>query len=226
MRCGRPALLALAVAAVAALAPPAASASNASATRAYLNANYALVHAAHTRIHQVESTLRGLLARIRSECPLAAKDSPEETQSEQLSNEVIGTMVLTAIHLDLPAGRDYVKAVRSLSWSNASLTRSVRAYAKKVEKIIGLPIPKLCDDVRSWAGSGYTALPSATRPFDSAFLDAWVSPGFLPGAMKPYEGGLGSLVRQTEKQEMDIVELEAREVETWGRIMDSLELQP
>ncbi|HUH80262.1 MAG TPA: hypothetical protein VLZ06_02950 [Solirubrobacteraceae bacterium] len=220
-------LAALAVAAIALVPASGASASNASATHAYLSANYALVHAAHTRIHQVESTLRGLLAQIRRECPLAAKGSPEETQSEQLSNEVIGTMVLTAIRLDLPAGRAYVKAVRPLRWSSPSLTRSVHGYAEKVAKIITLPVPKLCQDVKSWASSGFTTLPSATRPFDSVFLNSWVSPGFLPSALKPYEGGsVRSLVRQTEKQESDIVDLEAREVETWGKIMDSLELEP
>jgi hypothetical protein len=220
-------LLALVAAAVTLMAPSAASASNAGATRTYLNANYALVQAAHTRIHEVESTLRGLLAKVRGECPLAAAGSPEEAQSERLSNEVIGTMVLTAIRLDLPAGRAYVRAVRSLRWSSSSLTRSVHAYAEKVAKMISLPVPKLCQDVRSWAGSGFKILPAATRPFDTAFLGSWVSPGFLPSGLRPYEGAsVRSLVRVTEKQESDIVELEAREVETWGKIMDSLELLP
>ena len=220
-------LLALLGAALALAAPAPAAADNASATRAYLNANYALVHAAHTRIHQVESTLRGLLAKVRGECPLAAAGSPEESQSEQLSNEVIGTMVLTAIRLDLPAGRAYVQAVRSLRWSSSSLTRAVHAYAQKVAKIILLPVPKLCEDVRSWAASGFKVLPAATEPFDSAFLASWVSPGFLPPSLKPYEGAsVRSLVHVTEKQESDIVELEAREVETWGKIMDTLELLP
>jgi hypothetical protein len=221
------ALLALLGAAFAITAPAPAVASNASATRTYLQANYALVHAAHTRIHEVESTLRGLLAKVRGECPLAAAGSPEESQSEQLSNEVIGTMVLTAIRVDLPAGRAYVQAVRSLRWSSSSLTGSVHAYAQKVAKIISLPVPQLCQDVRSWAASGFTVLPAATKPFDSAFLGSWVSPGFLPSGLRPYEGtSVRSLVRSIEKQESDIVELEAREVETWGKIMDSLELLP
>ena len=220
-------LLALLAAAIALLAAAPAGAGNASATRTYLNANYALVHAADTRIHQVESTLRGLLAKVRGECPLAAAGSPQESQSEQLSDEVIGTMVLTAIRVDLPAGRAYVQAVRSLRWSNSSLTRSVHSYAQKVAEMISLPVPALCQDVRSWAAGGFKALPAATEPFDSAFLASWVSPGFLPSALRPYEGGsVRSLIRSTEKQESDIVELEAREVETWGRIMDSLELLP
>ncbi len=220
-------LFALLAVAVTLTAPASAAAGNASATRTYLNANYALVHAAQTRIHQVESTLQGLLAKVRAECPLAAAGSPEESQSEQLSDEVIGTMVLTAIRVDLAAGRAYVRAVGSLRWSNSSLTRSVHSYAQKVAKMISLPVPALCQDVRSWAAGGFKALPAATEPFDAAFLASWVSPGFLPSGLRPYEGGsLRSLVRRTEKQESDIVELEAREVETWGKIMDSMELLP
>ena len=220
-------LLALLAAAITLLAPVTAGASDASATRAYLSANYALVHAADTRIHQVESTLDGLVAKVRGECPLAAAGSPEEGQSEKLSDEVIGTMVLTAIRLDLPAGRAYVQAVRSLRWSSSSLTRSVRSYAQKVAKMISLPVPALRQDVRSWAASGFKALPAATEPFDSVFLASWVSPGFLPSGLRPYvSGSQRSLVRSTEQQESKIVELEAREVETYGRLMDSLELLP
>ena len=220
-------LLALLAAVITLLAPATAAAGNASATRTYLKANYALVHAADTRIHQVESTLRGLLAKVRGECPLAAAGSPQESQSEQLSDEVIGTMVLSAIRLDLPAGHAYVQAVGSLRWSSSSVTRSVHAYADKVARMISLPVPALCQDVRSWAASGFKALPAATEPFDAAFLGSWVSPGFLPSGLRPYEGGsLRSLVRSTEQQESEIVELEAREVETWGKIMDSMELLP
>jgi len=102
----------------------------------------------------------------------------------------------------------------------------VHGYAAKVAKMITLPVPKLCQDVRSWASSGFTVLAPSTKAFDPVFLGAWVSPGFLPAGLSPYEGPLRSLVRQTEKQENDIVELEAREVETWGKIMDSLELHP
>lgn len=220
-------LLAIAVTAASLASASVARADNTSSTRAYLNADSALAHAADTRIHEIESTLLGLLAQVRAECPLAARGSPEDTQSEELSDEVIGTMVLTAIHVDLPAGRAYVKAVRSLSWSSSSLTHSVRSYAEKVDRMIALPVPKLCRDVRSWAGAGFTVLSAATKPFDSAFLASWVSPGFLPSGLKPYESGSErTLARATEKQESDVVELEAREVETWGKIMDSLELLP
>jgi hypothetical protein len=212
---------------VLALSAAALASSDAVSTRSYVHANYALVHAAHSRIRQVESTLRGLLAQIRRECPLAAAGSPQETQSEQLSNEAVGTLVLSAIHLDIPAGRTYVAAVRKLSWSSGSITRSVRAYASKVSRMISLAIPKLCSDVQSWAKSGFKILPGPTEPFDRAFLASWVSPGFLaPGLSRFESSGDRRLVRTTEHMESDIVELEAREVETWGKIMNSMELLP
>ena len=220
-------VLALVCAALA-LAPSAlASSRDAATTSSYIHANYTLVHAAHSRIKQVESTLRGLVAKIHSECPLAAAGSPQETQSEQLSNEVIGTMVLTAIHLDIPAGKAFVSAVRRLSWSNGSLTRSVRAYASKVSRMIALPIPKICSDVQSWAHSGFKTLPSFTEPFDRAFLGSWVSPGFLPAGLSRFESSsVHGLVHTTEHMESDIVELEAREVETYAKIMDTMQLLP
>ena len=88
-----------------------------------------------------------------------------------------------------------MQAVRSLRWSSSSLTRSVHAYAEKVARMISLPVPKLCQDVRSWAASGFKALPAATKPFDSAFLASWVSPGFLPSGLRPYEGASVRIAR-------------------------------
>jgi hypothetical protein len=194
-------------------------------TSSYLQANYALVHAAYSRIKQIESRLHGLLAQIRRECPHAADGSPKTEQSVELGNEVIGALALTAIHLDIPAGDAFVAAVRRLSWGSASLTRAVRGYAAKVSHMISLPIPNICGDVQSWARSGFTALPSFTEPFDTAFLGSWVSPGFLPGGLRRYESAsVHRLVRSTEREESGIVELEAREVVTWGKIIDTIGL--
>ena len=93
-----------------------------------------------------------------------------------------------------------MKAVRSLSWSSSSLTHSVRSYAEKVDRMIALPVPKLCRDVRSWAGAGFTVLSAATKPFDSAFLASWVSPGFLPSGLQPYERRLGAHPRPRDRK--------------------------
>jgi hypothetical protein len=210
-----------------ALAPGAVASSprDIAATSRYLHANYALVHAAYSRIKQIESRLRGLLAQVRRECPHAAAGSPKTEQSVQLGIEVIGTLAVTAIHLDIPAGEAFVAAVRRLSWRSAPLTRAVRGYAAKASRMISLPIPNICGDVQSWARSGFTALPSFTEPFDTAFVGSWVTPGFLPSGLRRYESAsVHQLVRSTEREENAIVELEAREVVTWGDIIDTIGL--
>lgn len=216
-----------AAAVLAALAPAAAQASDAGATGAYLQANYALVSAVSSRIPRIERTLRSLRERLADECAGAAANSPEDTDSEQLSNEVIGTMITTAERVDLPAGRTFVKAVRGLSWSSASLTRQTRAYAAQVSRLIALPVPKICGDIRSWAASGFQTLPAATEPFDATFLANWVAPGDLPAGLARFESpSQHALARRTANLEELITELEAREVATWGDIMNELDLLP
>ena len=194
-------------------------------TSRYLRANYALVHAAYTHIKQIEAGFRGLLARIRHECPRAAAGSPEDGHSVELRTEVIGTLVLTAIHVDVTAGAAYVAAVRGLSWGGSPLTREVRDYAAKVSRMVALPTPNICSDVESWVHSGYTALPSFTQPFDTTFLASWVSPGFLPAGLRRYESAsVRGLVRSTQREEGQITELEAREVPILGAILDAIGL--
>jgi hypothetical protein len=101
----------------------------------------------------------------------------------------------------------------------------VRRYAAKVSRLISLPIPNICGDVQSWARSGFTALPSFTEPFDTAFLASWISPGFLPAGLRRFESASArGLVRSTEREESGIVELEAREAVTLGKIFSTIGL--
>jgi hypothetical protein len=219
-------LAALACAGTASL-PAAAYASDATATSTYLQANYTFARTADAEIPAVERTLHSLRTRVGGECGEAAANSPQDTDSEQLSNEVIGTMVTTADRVNLAAGRTFVKAVRGLRWSSSTLTRQIAAYASHVSRMIALAVPKICEDIRSWAGSGFQTLPSSTIPFDTTFLANWVAPGDLPAALSRYETGAErALARRTVTLEERVTELEAREVETWGHIMNELGLYP
>ena len=219
-------VLAVALSALA-LAPRAlASSHDVAATSSYVHADYALVHAAHSRIKQVESKSQGVLAQVRRECPHAAASSPADEQSLKLRNEVIGTLVLSAVHLDVRAGEAFVASARGLHWGSASLTRAVRGYAAKVSRLISLPIPNICADVQSWARSAFKELPSFTEPFDTAFLASWISPGFSPPGLRRFESAsVRTLVRSIERMESGIVELEAREVRIFGDIVDTIGLQ-
>jgi len=207
--------------------PALASSADLAATSSYLQANYAFVHSATSRTAQIEQTLHALPGRIAGECGSAAKGSPQDPDSEQLSNELIGDMVLTAGLLDVPAARAYVSAADRLHWSDSSLTRTIHSYAAQVSRLATLAAPHLCADVRSWAASGYQHLAPGTVSFDSVFMNVWVSPGDLPPALKHYETPAErSLVHRTVEGEYAIGELETREETTWWNTMDTLNLWP
>src|ERR1700722_14321268 len=99
---------ALAVLALAVASAPAA-ASDASATQAYVQADFSLVNTAAGRIPKGESILQSVLAGVRRECPKAAAGSPQNPESTALSNEVIGAMVTAAIHPILGPIRQYLQ---------------------------------------------------------------------------------------------------------------------
>src|SRR6202051_3447085 len=110
-------LLAIGLALLALAAVPAsASASDASATEAYLRADYALVKAGHAHLGASIAGYKGILTMVKRSCPRAASESPQDPESTELSNEVIGTMVLTAGKPDRPAIKTYLTAVAGLRW--------------------------------------------------------------------------------------------------------------
>jgi hypothetical protein len=200
---------------------------NAASTKAYIQANYRFVRAAASQSHAIEVALNGVLGNVRRECPMAAAGSPEDADSEQLSNEVIGALVTATVALDRTAGRQFASAARGLTWSNRALSRTIHAYVGKVTTLISLAPPSLCSDVNSWAASAFLALPVSTISFAPRFMSAWVAPGELPAALAPYESPEDrQLARRTRHLEESFTELEAREVETWGKIMDTLALWP
>jgi hypothetical protein len=206
---------------------PAAAASDAAATQTYIQANYRLVSSAGGRIATGESILRNTLEAVRRECPHAAIGSPQDAESTQLSNEVIGAMVTASIHPDLGAIRDYLRAVSSLRWSSGALTNAIHGYASQLKTLASLPQPKLCADVRSWAASGFKTLPAGTVAFDAKFMPSWVALGELPSSLSRFEsGGERSLVSRSMQRETELTDFEARAVETWGKIMSALDLNP
>jgi hypothetical protein len=144
-----------------------------------------------------------------------------------MSNEVIGLMVTSAVDTDLPSIREYVRTASRLRWSRGSINRTIQGYIKNVRTLTELHPPDLCADVRSWAASGYTKLPATTVAFDARFVPAWVALGEIPSSLRPFESASDrALVRIANKRESDLTEFEAREVSTWGQIMDALELNP
>ncbi len=204
-----------------------ASSGDAAATHAYLEANLALMKYADAHIPQAGSAISGLARQVRGECPLAAAESPQNLESEQLSNEVIGTIVTTVVRAGLGEARTFVRSVARLHWSNRGLTHTIQSYASKVKVLTKLAVPHLCADVKSWTASGFKTLPASTVAFDKVFMPAWVGAGELPKSLKPYVStGDGSLVRETVRLEERWEDFEAREVESWVAIMNALVLEP
>jgi hypothetical protein len=222
------ALLACATAVLAGLgAPGVASASDASATHAYLQANYSMLRSAHTHLRAAEAAPRKLRARLRRECPAAAHGSPQDEQSTQLSNEVIGAMVISAYRVDLPAIRRFISSTARLRWSNAALTARVRSYRSNLRTLIGLAQPAVCADVRAWTASGYSTLAPSTVTFDARFIPNWVVIGLRPRTLSRFEGAQEHTIAARSKAiEDEISEAEARAVETWGGIIDELGVWP
>ncbi len=198
------------------------------ATRAYIQANYRLVRAAAAEIGPIEATLRGVRSQIARECPMAAAGSPQDANSNQLSKEVIGAMVTAAVHLvEVPATREFAWVAEGLTWSDRALTRTVHAYVGKGKRLVALAQPKLCSDVESWAASGFQTLPAGTAVFVPRFLSVWIAPGELPAALARYEtAGERPLLRRTANLEAEFADMEARAVEMWSEIMDTLGLLP
>jgi hypothetical protein len=224
------ALATIATAALPALGPARALAGPAdvAATRAYIQANYALVRAAGSRLAISEAApLSVVLPKVRRGCPKAAAESPQNEDSTQLSNEVIGAMVIAAIRPDLREVAALIRVAASLSWSNRRLTGIVHSYAAKLRTLSKLAPPDLCGDVKAWVSGGYRALPPSTVRFDARFVPAWVALGELPGLLKPYErpDEQGAL-RRSKQIEVELTDGEARAVESWGKIMNSLALNP
>ena len=225
---GRHALTLLAtLAASAVAAAPAQAASDSATTQAYLQADFRLVQTAAGHLGTGEAAINGVLAHVRQSCPAAAAGSPQDSQSTQLSNELIGAMVISAIRTDLPSIRTFLRTAGSLRWSNRGVTSAVQGYVSKLRTMSTLAVPDVCADVKSWAASGFKTVPAPTLAFEPRFMAAWVALGERPESLGRYESGSArALAQRCSQRESELGDFEAREVETWGQMMNVLELHP
>jgi len=197
------------------------------ATQAYVQAGYAALRVGVSHLKTSEAAPLHVLAQVQRECPLAGAQSPQDDESTQMSDEVIGAMVVSAIAPDVQAIRTFVHAVAGLSWSAGGLTRSIHAYASKWGTLASLPAPGLCADVRAWRADGYRALPASTVAFVAKFNPSWVGAGYMPAQLARYESSATrALARRCNGLEEQLTELEAREVEHYNEIMNALAIWP
>jgi hypothetical protein len=204
-----------------------ASSGDAAATQAYLQANYALVKVARAHLATSEAAPLRLLAQVRRECPLAGAGSPQDSESTQMSDEVIGAMVIAAAIPDRQAITAFTRSAGALRWSNSGLTHAIGRYVANLKTLLSLSAPNLCGDVKAWAAGGYRTLPASTVAFVGKFMPAWVALGYVPAQLAASETSAGrALVRLAGGLEQQLTEGEARAVEHWGEIMNALVLNP
>lgn len=209
-------------------ADTAATRADAAATRAYIYADYALVHAAKVNLKTSEADLQKLRRQIARDCSGAAGGSPQDRDSEQLSNELVGAMTVTAIGPDRPAVAAFARTVARLRWSSGALTHKVHEYATRLRTLGRLRAPDVCADVRMWAANGFQTLPASSVAFDTRYSKVEVAVGEVPAQLlapseQPAERAILARAQQIEGQ---LTEAEANAVYTWGQIMESLKLNP
>jgi hypothetical protein len=208
--------------------PAIAAADDRAATAAYVRADYAFVVTAHAKRGAAEAILRSLLARVRRDCPSVVTGSPQNEASEKLTAALIGTMRVVAMAPIAKAAASYARAVSALRWSNVALTRGVHTYARELLAQVRLAVPDFCGQLQAWKASAYTTLTPATLRFNQAYYAVDVAIGLLPRRqLVPFfTSAEVSLARRAASLEAAVVDFEAKEVETWGEIMNSAGLQP
>lgn len=222
-------VLTAATALLAVTSSAAAASSDAAATQKYIQADYALVQAGASKLGAARAALRNVRSKIEGECPRAAAESPQNPDSTELSNEIIGAMVTSVYHTDMPAGERFIRSAGALHWSNHRLTSTIHSYVGKLKVLNSLATPNVCADVRAWVASGYQTLPQSTVRFDQQFIPNWVAIGELPlGLLAPSErAAQRAIVKRAGALEDELTELEVNEgVETWSNIMNALVLNP
>jgi hypothetical protein len=222
-------LLTAALALAAAPASALAGSGNAATTQTYVQANLKLVQSGVAKLGQGRAALQSARRRIEGECKNAAFDSPQNPQSTELSNEIIGAIVLPTLQTGKPDLLKFIGAAGGLRWSNSKLTSAIRIYVGKLKVMATLAAPNVCADVRAWVASGYTTLTPSTIQFDKQFMPNWVAVGETPTSLlAPFAASSqrGAL-RRTMQLENQLIEFEAIDgVNTWDAVMESLGLSP
>jgi hypothetical protein len=198
------------------------------ATQALAHATDTLVRAAHPDIHRGLAAVKSFANQTAAQCPQVAMGSPQDHDSEQLDNEVVGAMTAVGYHTAAGPIATFARAVKGLHWSNPRLTRAVRTFATKLKGLSTLAVPNLCGDIGGWVASGYMTLPASTVQFNQRYsavdTEAEETPLIIRLAT-PY--ALPSdvpILHHVERFEAQLAEAEAGAVEYYSHLMDTIDL--
>jgi len=181
-----------------------------SATHAYIVANYAFLRTLHANERTVDANVAKLNRTLATECPAVGTGAPQNEEAQHMSYEVAGALWSTLYTTDAGAVQRFLRAVKSLRWSNDKITRSARAYVDSLRELAALQPPDLCADVRAWNADGFKAVPPATIQFDR-HVEAIEGKTIPQHLLAPYEqpGDKGLLARaahlETELEDAESV---------------------
>jgi hypothetical protein len=203
-----------------------AAASDASATHAYIQANYALARGGVARIGAVQAKIEALNASLAQRCPGAGAGSPQTEASQPMAQEIVAAMWSIAYGTNGRAIATFVSTTTHLRWSNGEITRIVERYARSLHTLATLPVREICGDVHAWAGTGFTLAPRAVVELDQRAEASTLEP--VPARLlAPYERGSdASVLARTTALETKLEESEFSLGQSdWFQILGTLGLQ-
>lgn len=198
------AILALGVAPAGAWAAPRDLAS----THRYVLANYRLARESEARTGVGQAAIVRANGKLARECPQVGAGSPQNSESQKMSYEVVGALWSIAYGTVASPIDAFARAVAPLRWSDPGLTRRAREYAKSLHELAVLPLPDLCKDVREWSASSYRTIPAQTVSFDAhaESIEPHVVPErLLAPYLRPADQGI---VRSTTRLENKLKDTE------------------
>ncbi len=206
-----------------------ASSGNVAATSALARAANTLVRAASPDVHRGLAAAQSYAHQVATQCPNAAVGSPQNHESEQLDDELIGAMTVVGYRVAAGPAATFAREVRGLHWSNHRLTRAVHTFSTKLVGLTKLATPDVCGDIRAWAASGYQTVPASTASFVSRYLAITPEAEEVPlivSLATPYSLPWEIAVeRRVEHLETRLGEAEAAAVESYSRTIMALELK-
>jgi hypothetical protein len=189
---------------------------DAASTDAYLAAAYTDLRAAVASMPTtIDANVDALDRRYAAECPRVAAGSIQDEAADPMTYEVAGALWSTAYHTDAKIVQAFDAAVRPLRWSNPTITRDVDSYAASLHQLSVLPPPDLCADMRAWAASSFSAIPSSTTQFDR-HVEAIEGHPLPLALLVPYEGpAQRALATRVASLESRFEELEGELSQRW-----------
>lgn len=202
---------------------------NVAATQALARATNTLVVAATPEVPHGLAAAEHYAAGLVAQCPNAAAGSPQNYDSEQLDNELIGAMTTVGYRVAAAHIAVFAHAVSHLSWSNARLTGAVHRFAHRLLGLSKLATPNVCGDIQAWTASGFQTLPASTVAFDKSYLgitpEAYEVPLIVQLAMPYATPSEIPVLKRVERLEEKLGEAEAAAVEYYSRVIIALELK-